>query len=284
MTQRQSGLPRLAIVGAGKVGRTLGRLWRQAGRFAPGDIVARSHDGAAEAAAFVGGGRPLAAPALPEAADVYLIAVPDREIAAVAAALAAAPQLAPGAVAFHCSGALSSAELAPLAARGLAVASAHPVLSFADPARAAAQFGGTLCGIEGDAAALAVLEPALAAIGARCFPVRAESKLLYHAGSVFASNFSVVLLDLALRAYRDSGLDEATARALLAPLVRKAVDNALALGPAAALTGPAARGDLDLVGRQQACVAEWDATAGEAYRALTELAISMAQARETRPA
>jgi len=93
---------------------------------------------------------------------------------------------------------------------------------------------------------------------------------------VFASNFSVVLLDLALRAYRDSGLDAATARALLEPLVRKAVDNALSLGPARALTGPAARGDLELVRRQHDCVAQWDTTAGEAYRVLSDAALTLA--------
>jgi len=272
-----SDTPRLAIIGAGKVGRTLGRLWRQAAWFAPADVVTRSAQSATAAVAFIGGGRALVVPATPAAAEVYLLAVPDREIAAAAAALAAAPDLNSGAIAFHCSGALSSAELAPLAARGIATASAHPVLSFADPARAAAHFAGTMCGIEGDAAARAVLEPAFAAIGAQCFAVRTEHKLLYHAGSVFASNFSVVLLDVALRAYRDSGLDAATARALLEPLVRKAVDNALALGPARALTGPAARGDVELVRRQHDCVAQWDGAAGEAYRALSELALVLAR-------
>lgn len=286
-TGPRRALPRVAIIGGGKVGRTLGRLWQAAACFAPADVVARSAHSAAAAVAFIGGGRALAAPALPAAADVYLLAVPDRAIADVAAALAAAPNLNPAAIAFHCSGALSSAELAPLAARGLATASVHPALSFADPARAAAQFAGTLCGIEGDAAALAVLEPAFAAIGGRCFAVRAEHKLLYHAGSVFASNFSVVLLDVALRAYRDSGLDAATAQALLAPLVRNAVDNALNLGPARALTGPAARGDVVLVRRQHDCVAQWDALAGEAYRALSELATNLARgdaATAVRPA
>ena len=123
-------------------------------------------------------------------------------------------------------------ELAALGALGWRVASAHPALSFADPGarsgailrlpvrargrfrRPARCFGGVFTGI-----------------GARCFELAAEHKLLYHAGSVFASNFTTVLLDVALRAYRESGLDDATAMALLEPLVRNAIDNSLRLGP-----------------------------------------------------
>ena len=50
--------PRLNIVGAGHVGRVLGRLFSRAGVFAMQDIVARSQDSAAQAQAFIGAGAP----------------------------------------------------------------------------------------------------------------------------------------------------------------------------------------------------------------------------------
>ena len=60
------------------------------------------------------------------------------------------------------------------------------------------------------------------------------------------------------------------------PLVRNAIDNSLRLGPAAALTGPAARGDTELVARQAQAVARWDSLAADAYRPLSTLATRLA--------
>jgi predicted short-subunit dehydrogenase-like oxidoreductase (DUF2520 family) len=65
--------------------------------------------------------------------------------------------------------------------------------------------------------------------------------------------------------------------ALRVRLLRNAVDNLLALGPAGALTGPAARGDTALVQRQGRAIAQWDAGAGTAYVALSELAARLAR-------
>ena len=236
-------LPTLNIVGCGRLGRSLGRLWNDSGVFQLQDLHNRGAAGADAARAFIGAGAVVAQMAELRPAQAWLIATPDAAIAPTAAALASARVVPAGACVFHSSGARSSALLAPLAAAGAVLASAHPAMSFATPQRAIAAFAGCYCGIEGDAAARQLLEPAFAAIGARCFMLEAEHKLLYHAGSVFASNFSVVLLDLALRAYRRAGLSDETGLGLLRPLVEGAVANALALGPAAALTGPAARGD-----------------------------------------
>ena len=51
-----------------------------------------------------------------------------------------------------------------------------------------------------------------------------------------------------------AGLDGHEARALLAPLVRRTVENWAALGPERALTGPVVRGDDETVGAQRAAV------------------------------
>lgn len=280
-TAPRRSTPTLNIIGAGKVGRTLGRLWQDAGVFTLGDVAARSAASARAAVAFIGAGRATHSLTGLAPADVYLLSVPDREIAATARIIAAQPGLPEKAIAVHCSGALASQELAALGALGWRVASAHPALSFADPERAVAQFSGCLCGLEGDSEARALLGGVFTGIGARCFELAAEHKLLYHAGSVFASNFTTVLLDVALRAYRESGLDDATAMALLEPLVRNAIDNSLRLGPAAALTGPAARGDTELVARQAQAVARWDSLAADAYRPLSTLATRLAARRKS---
>ena len=135
----------LNIVGAGHVGRTLGRLFAARGVFAVQDVRTRSLASARAAVAFIGAGTPVDADMRP--ADVWMLAVADDAIAGVAAALAQATPMA-GATVFHCSGAKASGELDALRRAGAVVASVHPVRSFADPAAVAAAFDGTFCGVE----------------------------------------------------------------------------------------------------------------------------------------
>lgn len=265
--------PTLNLVGAGHVGRVLGRLFAASGALTVQDVLTRSAASAADAVRFIGAGRAVAAPAPMRAADVVLLAVADDQIEAACEAL----DVAAGSVVFHCSGAKSSAALASARARGALVASVHPVRSFADPARVAADFAGTLCGTEGDAAALALLAPALAAIGARSVAIDAQAKTVYHAASVFASNYLVTVVDAALRAYGKAGIDEAVARELLAPLAGETLANVLRLGARPALSGPIARGDMATVARQQAALDGWDGDTGDLYRALAAATVRLAR-------
>ena len=271
------------LIGAGRVGRVLGRAWHSSGCYRVQDVLTHSLASAEQAVAFMTTGRAVTEMAEMRPADVWMLAVPDSQIAPTAAALAQALAASPecgrpqtATLAFHCSGALASAELEPLHALGWQLASAHCLLSFADPNTALQQLTGTPCALEGDPTAVIALESAFESIGVRCFGLAAEHKLLYHAGAVFATNFLPVLQDLAQQLWRASGMPADVAAQLNNTLLHNAVDNLLLLGPAGALTGPAARGDTALVQRQGEAVAQWNATAGEAYRALSQLASKLA--------
>jgi predicted short-subunit dehydrogenase-like oxidoreductase (DUF2520 family) len=158
------------------------------------------------------------------------------------------------------------------------VASAHCILSFASAAVAMAQFPGTACALEGDAAAITALQTAFTAIRARCFEVKSQDKLLYHAAAVFATNFLPVLQSVAEDAWRASGVPADLLPGLRAALLNNAVANITRLGPAGALTGPAARGDVAAIAVQAAGVTQWDAQAGAASEALSALALRLAKA------
>lgn len=272
--------PSLNIVGCGRVGRVLGRLFAQHNVFRVQDVLTRSIASAGDATAFVGAGRACAGLAQLRSADVTLLGVPDDRIAAACAALAARGLLGADSIVFHCSGALASSELSAASACGAAVASLHPVRSFADPEAVAQQFAGTFCGVEGDARALRLLQPALLAIGARPVVLDAGAKTLYHAASVFASNYLTTIIDTALRAYRAAGIEPELARQMAQPLVAESLANIFRLGPEQALTGPIARGDLATVAKQQAAVAAWDGAAGTLYEALADATKRLAQRRQ----
>jgi predicted short-subunit dehydrogenase-like oxidoreductase (DUF2520 family) len=265
----------LNLIGAGHVGRVLGRLFSASGAFRLQDVLTRSPQSAAEALVFIGAGRAAAWQDL-RPADVHLLAVGDDQIAPACAALAAAVPLA-GSIVFHCSGALPSGQLQAAREAGALLASVHPIRSFADPAAVAARFQGTHCGIEGDAQALDVLTPALQAIGAEPVAINAAAKTVYHAAAVFASNYLVTVLDAALRAYQAAGIPETVARRLAEPLARESMDNVFRLGAAAALSGPVARGDMATVARQQAAVGAWDPATGELYQNLVPPTAALAR-------
>jgi predicted short-subunit dehydrogenase-like oxidoreductase (DUF2520 family) len=268
-------IPTLNIVGAGHVGRTLGRLFHAHGVFELQDVLTRSSETARNAVAFIGAGRALAQATDLRPAQVWMLAVGDDQIVPTCAALAA-NGLLNNATVFHCSGAKSSGELEAASQAGAQVASIHPVRSFADPAAVAAAFDGTWCGVEGDAGALALLSPAFEAIGARLVGIDAAAKTVYHAASVFASNYLVTVLDAALRAYAAAGVPPEVARELARPLASETLANVFRLGAPAALSGPVARGDMATVARQHAALQEWDAPTAGLYDALVEATTGLA--------
>lgn len=276
---------RLNVIGTGRVGQTLAHLWQREGLCVVQGLLSRHAGRTATAARFIGAGQVTTAMSELSEADLWMISVPDGQIAQVAAGLARQAreqswQHAP--VVFHCSGFLPAAALEPLQALGWHAASAHPVLNFASPDTGVAQFAGTPCGLEGQATALALLRPLLEAIGAVCFDVTEANKPLYHGAAVIASNFLVVLQALAREAWTEAGVPTELVPRVNAALVRATLENTLSLGPAGAIVGPAARGDAEVVQRQGECVAQWHAEAGEIYRTMSVLARRLALTGSTR--
>ncbi|MDE3153353.1 MAG: DUF2520 domain-containing protein [Gemmatimonadota bacterium] len=181
---------------------------------------------------------------------VVLLCVPDREIAAAAAAVP------PGRLVGHCSGAATLDSLGAHEAFSM-----HALMTVAAGARA--NFAGAGCAIAGSTARARDVARTLAtALGMRAVEVADADRALYHAAASMASNFLTTLECAA----QDVAAQAGVPRELLVPLVRAAVEN-WAIQGAGALTGPIARGDADTVARQRAAVAErapellplWDA-------------------------
>lgn len=258
------------LIGAGRVGRTLLRL--MAGR--PGIVV--QHVGSARADSAATAVREIAAGeavgGLPDMApaDIWFLTVPDSQI--VHAAQALADTGTPPAVGVHCSGFHAADVMAPLRDKGWHLASAHPMLSFADPEVSATRFPGTWVGIEGDADAVPMVTELFEVLGARTFPIASEAKVLYHAAAVVTNNFTTVLQAIALEAWDAAGVPAEVARQLNASLLKSTLENVERFGPAEALTGPAARGDREVVAAQGRAVAGWHPEAGEVYRLLSLMA------------
>lgn len=258
--------PTLNIYGCGHVGKVLGRLWHQASTFELGCIINSSMASGQGAVDFIGAGTACdlahAAPA-----QTWLIGVPDGAIADVARELAASGLLRAGDIVFHCSGALASGVLSAVQQTGASIASIHPIKSFANINKAVADFSGTWCGVEGDASALAQLLPAFQQLGAQTVEIAPDQKSVYHAAAVFASNYLVTTIDLALQSYERAGIPRDTALRLIAPLIHGTVNNVLATSPEQALSGPIARNDAKTVLTQYRALKKWNRDVAAAYRA-----------------
>ncbi|BCL76996.1 NAD-dependent glycerol-3-phosphate dehydrogenase [Jeongeupia sp. HS-3] len=265
---------RLNLIGGGRLGRTLARAWRDAGAVEIGAIVCRSLASADTAAAFIGAGTPTTTLDELTKAGLWLIATGDADIGSVAAELAARGLVRAGDLVFHASGALDRTVLAALAGSGAHLGSLHPALSFADPARALGQLAGTPCALDGDALALPRLDALARTFGGVPFSLAPGGKAAYHAAMVMGSNYLVGLTALAQQLAAQAGIAPETALAVLGPLMRQTLDNALTLGPTAALTGPIARGDHDTVAGHLAVIDA--AIVRDAYLALGRAILALA--------
>jgi len=207
--------------------------------------------------------------------------VGDDDLAACVDALSAR-DLPSGVIIAHTSGATPVEALDPLRKRGASVAALHPILAIAEPARGARELTGAWCTLQGDPDALGRLAPLVRGLGARVATLAADAdRALYHAGFVFVSNYVCTLMESGLACLDACGLDRATAADLVRPLATGALDAALSEGPAAALTGPIARGDVGAVTRNLEALSRTDPKLAAAYAALAHPTIALARATGT---
>ncbi len=206
----------IAIVGDGRVGRSVAAALRAAGADVEG---------------------PLGRGATGDGAHLVLLAVPDADIGA------AASRLVPGALVGHFSGATTLEPLAPHEALSI-----HPLTTVTGDT----SFEGVPAAVAGSTPrALATATGLAEMLGMAPFEVAETDRAAYHAAASIASNFLVTLEAFA----EDLAATARVPRHALEPLVRATVTNWLAHG-AAALTGPIARGDDATVTRQRAAVHE----------------------------
>ncbi|NPV52689.1 MAG: DUF2520 domain-containing protein [Firmicutes bacterium] len=238
--------PRIALIGAGKVGSTFGILLRQKG-YEISAVTSKTRSHAASLAARVDSIVTDDATTCASSAEVVFVTTPDREIAKVAREVASNKGFRRGQVVIHASGFLPSEALSVAREFGAHVASMHPLQSFADVEAALVALPGSLMAIEGDEEAIQVAKALAMDMDTKPFVISTSAKPLYHAAAVVASNYLVSLIHFSVSIYRGLGLSERDALQALWPLIEGTVKNIRQVGPTQALTGPIARGDSEVV-------------------------------------
>jgi len=264
--------PVTGIVGAGAVGLALGVALHRAG-WPVGAVASRDPARRERFREHVPEVRAFAEPeALLDDVELVILAVPDDVLPSLAASL----RMYSGQAMVHTSGLLGADVLRPAMAAGTQAGAFHPLVAFADLDRALAALPGATIAIEGDDELAAHLADMAEAIG--CVPVRLApgSKAAYHAAAVLAAGGVVALLDTIREVGAVMGLDEAGVLGIFVPLLEQTVANARALGIAAALTGPATRGDAGTVSAHLEALAASAPDALPVYRALVARSVRIA--------
>ena len=163
----------------------------------------------------------------------------------------------------HLSGSLGLEALAPHPRR----AGLHPLVPLPNGSLGAARLAsGVTFAVAGDAVARAIVE----SLGGRVVEVADDDRPAYHAAACIAANHVVALLGQVERVATSVGLDLES----FLPLTRAAIDDVADLGPVAALTGPARRGDWATLSRHLDALPESERAA---YQAGAALAMRLAE-------
>lgn len=250
--------PRVAIIGAGKLGTGLARALEGAGC----SVALLGRDASAWERGIAD-------------KEIVLLVVPDDAISTAAGQLAGLGALGTDLVVLHTSGARDRAVLAPLIGKVGGLGSFAPAQTIADPATAAELLRDAYAVLEGDPVAIAAGKRLAAVLGMFPAEVPGDAKVAYHAGATMIANLGVGLAGMAARVAWEGGVPAELAAQIYLPLWRGVVANVEALGTVAALTGPVRRGDVETIRRHLALL---KGEVRSAYIALSLEALRLARA------
>jgi predicted short-subunit dehydrogenase-like oxidoreductase (DUF2520 family) len=194
--------------------------------------------------------------------DLILLCVPDSEISPVAASIPVSDRY----VVAHVAG---SRTLGVLGAHKR-VASMHPLAALPSPEIGARRLAGATYCVAGDE----LVGVVVASLGGRAITLNDDQRTRYHATAVVAANHLVALMGHVEKLAEAAGLHLED----FLGLAEQALDDVRSLGPQAALTGPASRGDMATIDAHLAAIPESERST---YVTLANAAFELAEHRRS---
>jgi predicted short-subunit dehydrogenase-like oxidoreductase (DUF2520 family) len=238
------GRLKVSIIGAGKVGAVLGAALRAAEH----QVVAVTavSDASRERAELLLPGVPI----LPldeavRAGDLVVFAVPDDVLpdlvtGLVGAGPGGAAHIRPGQILLHTSGRHGLSVFDPARHLGVVPLAVHPAMTFTGFSLDLTRLTDTVFGVTAPAVYLPIAQALAVEMGGEPVVIDDADRAAYHSALAHASNHLVTLVAQSSQVLGGIGVEDPAA--MLGPLMRASLDNALSAGEYA-LTGPVARGD-----------------------------------------
>ena len=270
-------MDRIGFIGVGKVGTAFGvRLAEQS--FPVVACMDILPDEATRFAGSIQGCRVYGtAQSLADDMDFVFITTPDDVIGQVAAQV----NWHTGQTVIHCSGANSTAVLAPAKATGCNVGCMHPCNSFASIQQSLENLPGSTFTLEAEEPVLGDLKRFVDSLNGRWMTLTEKDKALYHASVCIACNYMYTVVNIATDLWKHFGISQADATAASMPILKGTLNNIENVGFPGCLTGPIARGDVGTIKKHLVALQESEPSLVPLYKGLGLETIPMGIAKGT---
>jgi predicted short-subunit dehydrogenase-like oxidoreductase (DUF2520 family) len=224
MPAERAGRLGVGTIGAGRVGAVLASALAGAGHALTG-IAAVSASSRERAAAMLPFVPVLPIPEIIERSELVMLAVPEEELGPLVAGLADAGVWLPGQLVLHTAARFGTGVLDPARRAGAIPLAVHPAMTFTGTSIDLARLPGTWFAVTAPAPVLPIGQALVVEMGGEPFVVSEGDRPAYAEAIDTAVSFSSAIVDQASGLL--DGIGVARSGAVLAPLVRSAVENAL---------------------------------------------------------
>ncbi|WP_378145054.1 Rossmann-like and DUF2520 domain-containing protein [Cnuibacter sp. UC19_7] len=231
----RSGRLGVGIIGAGRVGPVLGAALGGAGHAVVG-ISAISDVGRERADVLLPGVPVLSVPDVVERSELVVLAVPSEELPGLVTGLAGTGAWQMGQLVMHSAPEFGVSVLDPARASGVIPLAVHPAMVFTGTSVDVSRLVGVHFGVTAPSAVLPIAQALVVEMGGEPVVIAEADRPAYAEAVATATGFSTAIIEQAAGLLAEAGVD-APGR-VLAPLVRSAVEDALARAGAAAGSTP----------------------------------------------
>lgn len=235
----------IGIIGAGKVGVSLGRYLSGLDYTNLVGYYSRSLDSSAYAAKVTNSGKFTSMEKLVEKSNVILITTPDDQISEIWSTISKFS--IQNKIVCHCSGSLSSEIFFDISSKGASGCSMHPILAISSKENSYKDLSSAFFTLEGQDKAIEFFSRVLDSKRNKYKVLSKTEKTKYHISSVFISNLIIAMGNISIKLLGDYDFSQEEALDALKSLAVGNMDKFFVRGPQDALTGPVERNDLGTV-------------------------------------
>lgn len=215
----------VGIIGAGRVGPVLGAALAGAGHAIVG-VAAVSETNRDRARAMLADVPILEIPDLVERSELVILAIPQSELAALVAGLAATGAWQPGQLVMHTAPGFGTAVLAPALAAGAIPLAVHPAMTFTGTSVDLVRLRECFFAVTAPTPVLPIAQALVVEMGAEPIVVAEGDRAAYAEAIEIATGFSGAIVGQALARLAEAGVENPAA--MIGPVIRTSVETALA--------------------------------------------------------
>ena len=217
----------VGVVGAGPVGAVLGQALAAAGHMVIG-IAATEPKNIERAETLLPDVAVVSVPQIIEQADLVLLAIPAEEIEKTVSGIAEAGLFRAGQLLAHTAGEFGFGVLEPAVSKGVIPLAIHPAMTFTGTSIDLARIRESYFAVAAPNVALPIAQALVIEMGAEPIVISEQDRKTYFEAISVANNFSKLIVNQSIGLLESLGIENP--RSVLAPVIRSAVEEALAEG------------------------------------------------------